>query len=225
MVFILMIIFGFGLLLWTIVYLFSTNQTANHPFEQFEQPVISQSAVGVETEYMQAIDAPLVSNNADFNPSESALSCPVVGQAWFDIGGAVLHPGIYTLPVVDKVPLRVYQLVELAGGFSNDANQLYIARNFNLAEVITDGQKIYIPFTNEELPLVITSGGGGESGIKKEVSVNESSLNELKMLTGVGDARATNIINNRPYQSLEELVERKILTSKILDDNRDRISL
>ena len=50
----------------------------------------------------------------------------------------------------------VYQAIEMAGGLTEQASE----REINLAEGITDGQKLYI-YTREESEALVSSGGGG----------------------------------------------------------------
>ncbi len=63
-----------------------------------------------------------------------------------EIGGAVIHPGVYELPADS----RVVSLVEKAGGISRQADQDFIQQHFNQAESLQDGQKVYVPFRGED---------------------------------------------------------------------------
>lgn len=58
---------------------------------------------------------------------------------------------------------------------------------------------------------------------KGKISINNATLKELKTLSGIGDARALNIINNRPYNNIEEL--ENILGSSIYEKIKDYITL
>lgn len=63
-------------------------------------------------------------------------------EAYIDLSGAVINPGIY------KVPLnaRVGDVITMGGGLSKDASALWVSRNINFSKMVSDTQKIYIPF-------------------------------------------------------------------------------
>ncbi len=60
---------------------------------------------------------------------------------------------------------------------------------------------------------------------KDKISINDASLNELLRLKDIGDVRANDIINNRPYNNINELVSRGILTDGIFKKIRNDISI
>ena len=163
-------------------------------------------------------------------PKESAEKelFTLTKEIWADIGGAVLRPGVYALEVKGDQQPRMFELVKKAGGFRNDANQAYLAKNFNLAVTLSDAQKVYIPFDweNESTVINTSSTGGSEGGqSEQKISMNTANLTQLQTLRGVGEVRAQAIVEGRPYSSLEELVERKIIPQSVLDNNNEIISI
>lgn len=66
--------------------------------------------------------------------------------------------------------------------------------------------------------------GGASSGDTKLIDINSATLTDLKLLPGVGTARAKKIVEGRPYSSVDELKARKVLSNGIYDKIRDRIS-
>lgn len=135
-----------------------------------------------------------------------------------DIEGAVQKPGVYEV----SLNSRLKEVLVLAGGYSEKADRVYCEKNLNLAEIVKDAQKIYIPFTSD------TSIGHGyvepKNGLNM-VNVNTSTESDLDTLVGIGSVKAANIVKNRPYKSLDEMVSRKIITKKNLEDNRERLVL
>lgn len=63
------------------------------------------------------------------------------GRIIIDVAGAVERPGVYEA----TSGARLKDILVLAGGLSADAERRYISRNFNLAKLVTDQEKIYIP--------------------------------------------------------------------------------
>ena len=57
------------------------------------------------------------------------------------------------------------------------------------------------------------------------VNINTATDKELDTLWGIGEARIDGIVKNRPYQSVEELVSKKVLTKQILEKNKDKITV
>ncbi|OGD82878.1 hypothetical protein A2572_03725 [Candidatus Collierbacteria bacterium RIFOXYD1_FULL_40_9] len=135
-----------------------------------------------------------------------------------DIEGAVVAPGVYELTYGD----RLKDVLVLSGGFSELADRIYVQKTINLAELLKDGQKIYIPFLSD------TPQGGGYLEAKNDqrvVNVNTASIDILDTLWGIGEARAENIVKNRPYSSLEEMVSKKVITQQILEKNNGVMSV
>lgn len=117
-------------------------------------------------------------------------------MCYVHVTGAVAHPGVYQLPAGS----RVYQAIEMAGGLTEQASE----REINLAEGITDGQKLYI-YTREESEALVSSGGGGlvgdigaeNGGTDARVNINTADKEELMTLAGIGESKAEAIIAYR----------------------------
>ena len=58
-----------------------------------------------------------------------------------------------------------------------------------------------------------------------KVNINNASQKELESLPGIGPVTARKIIESRPYSSAEELVEKKIVSQKMLDEIKSLIIL
>lgn len=95
-----------------------------------------------------------------------------------DVSGAVKQPGLHIVPKTH----RLGDVIAAAGGLTNQADAQEIAQVLNLASKLTDGQKIYIPFTGEELqkilqrqaPLVTSAAVTGS-----DVAANSNSQQEV----------------------------------------------
>lgn len=62
-----------------------------------------------------------------------------------DISGAVINPGSYTL----SKQSRLKDAVVASGGLSKSADKDFFSRNYNLAKILIDEEKIYVPSYTE----------------------------------------------------------------------------
>lgn len=121
--------------------------------------------------------------------------------------GSVKTKGIVKL----KQGSRISDVIEAAGGITEDADLSKI----NLAYVVEDGQKIYVPNKNDsENTNNITEEAGenvvGDSNTVSEsgkVNINTASQTELETLSGIGPSTALKIINYRNENGNFEKIE------------------
>ncbi len=140
---------------------------------------------------------------------------------WVHIAGAVKHPGVYQL----KDGSRVMEGIEACGGFSEEADRDFL----NLAEPMSDAQKIYVPKIGEDLTQIRMNAGefadspdsranGGvnddsvaHSQFSGKVDINHADKSELTTLPGIGEKKAEDIIRYRTdfgkFQSVEEIMQ------------------
>lgn len=140
-------------------------------------------------------------------------------QVRVDINGAVMKPGVYSLPEGSLVK----DAVAVAGGWHEQADAHYISQELNLAESISDQSKIYIPFKGEK--TVSPDNSQVLGSISSKIKINTASQSELESLEGIGEARAQKIIENRPYSDVADLVSKKIIPVSIFESIKDQISL
>lgn len=152
------------------------------------------------------------------------------------ICGAVREPGVYELPKGS----RLYQAVEAAGGFLEEADADFL----NQAKTLEDGSRICIPTreeTEEALSLgegqpFITGGeesGDGGSGNSRQtdglVNINTASKEELCTITGIGSSRAESIIKYRTengnFHTVEEIMNVEGIKDGLFEKIRDRITV
>jgi len=139
-----------------------------------------------------------------------------------DIEGAVVKPGLYKL----SFNSRIQDGLVAAGGLAAKADRDYVAKNLNLATKLTDGAKIYIPREGEaESIKSITSIKGSAQVLTGQININSASEQELDILPGIGPVTASKIIGGRPYSSIEELLSKKIVGSKVFTQIKDKITV
>lgn len=141
-----------------------------------------------------------------------------------DIGGGVVHPGVYQIPEGS----RLVDAIERAGGFSGKANQDLIEKGMNRASRLIDGAKIYVPMKQAKQTSHNddTSHNNEPEIIGNEpISINSASVDALETLPGVGPVTATKIIELRPYLNLNELVSKQAVGNKLFERIKEKITL
>ncbi len=136
-----------------------------------------------------------------------------------DVEGAVFKSGAYTIPENS----RVQDALIAAGGITQEADQKYFEQNINLAAKLSDGAKIYIPRNGES--ILDIGAQTSTIGQKSQININSASLAILDSLSGIGQTLAQRIIDNRPYQAIEDLVSRKVVGQKEFDKIKDQLSV
>ena len=138
-----------------------------------------------------------------------------------DVEGAVINPGVYSL----KTGSRIQDSLIAAGGLSQEADRAYIEKNINLATALTDGQKIYIPKLSDMKKTGVVDGVSMDSSFSSKININSASISDLDSLSGIGVVTAQKIIDARPYNSIDDLLNRKIVSSKVFEQIKDKISV
>ena len=143
------------------------------------------------------------------------------------VSGAVESAGVYRLPP-DSL---VVDAIEQAGGSADDADLVAI----NLAHPLTDGEQIYVPTQDETSapPAPITRGGviaGGSQASDNDapmgpVDLNTATQEELESLPGIGPAMAQRIIEARPYQTIDDLLQVKGIGEAKLEKLRPYVTV
>ncbi|MFH1536219.1 MAG: helix-hairpin-helix domain-containing protein [Patescibacteria group bacterium] len=138
-----------------------------------------------------------------------------------DIEGAVSKPGVYNLPLNS----RFQDALVASGGLAKDANRTWVEQNLNLAQPLKDGVKIYIPKIGDDGQAGSSATVLNVSSSIDSISINSASEGELDNLPGIGPVTAQKIINNRPYNSIEDLLTKKVVGEKIFGQIRERITV
>lgn len=118
----------------------------------------------------------------------------MIFREFINLTGEIKKPGIYEF----SAGTRLFEIIEQAGGFTDNADQEFISKNINLSQEVKDFDKFHIPSRNESNSSIV--------GVSL-VSLNNATKDQLMTLPGVGPATADKIINQRPFSSIEQLLE------------------
>ena len=139
--------------------------------------------------------------------------------------GAVVNEGVYYL----DASARKEEALFAAGGYAEGAASGYI----NLAEKVTDGERIYFPFENEITESdMISDNISSDKEINSEsskVNINTAGKEELMTLPGIGESKAQLIIDyrneNNGFDSIEELMNIDGIKEGIFNKIKDYVTV
>ena len=153
-------------------------------------------------------------------PTATPLPTPTPRPLQVYVSGAVTHPEVYELPTESIIK----DAIEAAGGATSEAD----LDRINLALSVANGQHIYVPRQGEEsLPISPpTEPSGTTSGTAGgKININTASQSEIETLPDIGPSKAQGIIENRPYDSIEEIQKVPGIGEGIFKKIRDLITV
>lgn len=146
-----------------------------------------------------------VENNEEYSENQN-------GTIKVYITGEIKRSGVYE---VDEKS-RIIDLVEIAGGFTKDAD----TESINLAKYLNDGEKILIPKKGQKVNIENTN-----SDI---IDISSCTLQDLTKLPGIGEKTAATIIEYRDknnFKNFEDLLNIPGIGKKTLESLKGKISL
>lgn len=151
-------------------------------------------------------------------PAASPTPAPLV----IFVSGAVVRPGVYTLPPGS----RVVDALAAAGGPVPEGAPEAV----NQATRLVDGMQVHLPL-RAAAPVVppLSGGQSGQSGDESAsrepvgpVALNRADQSTLEQLPGIGPALAGRILayreENGPFQSVEELTKVRGIGDRLLEE-------
>ncbi len=140
----------------------------------------------ISTEDMQGEELEQVETEA-----EEKENIEETKEIYVFVCGEVRNPGVYKLMDGDRITHALFA----AGGMTDQAAEEYL----NQAEILSDGQKIYVP-DKKEANRMRSSEGDSLSGNETrdgKVNINTADKSELTQLSGIGASRADAILAYR----------------------------
>ncbi len=154
---------------------------------------------------------------ADTVQTEAEENEEITASVWVYVCGEVASPGVYELPEGS----RITDAVEAAGGMTQDAAGTYL----NLAQLVSDGQKIEVP-SAEEAKTLTEAAADSASGV---VNLNRATEAELMTLPGIGESKAKEIIRYREskggFQKPEDLMNISGIKEGVYNKIKDQITI
>lgn len=131
------------------------------------------------------------------------------------VAGHVKEPGIYEVPEGS----RVADAIDVAGGALGEADLDLL----NLAALLSDGQKVYVPAKGEGVP----ADPSGQ--VHGKVNLNTASADQLEELPGVGPVLAQRIVDHREkrggFTSVRQLMEVSGIGPKTFEALKDLVTV
>jgi competence protein ComEA len=130
-----------------------------------------------------------------------------VAQVTVDVAGAVVNPGVYSLPINS----RVIDAIKAAGDTVKGAD----VSDINLARIIKDGEQVYIyppqNYSQKGGSAAHVSPQRAKAKVTGPISLNRASAKELEALDGIGPVLAARIVAyrkiNGPFLTVEDLLK------------------
>ncbi len=145
------------------------------------------------------------------------------------ITGQVNSPGVLELAENS----RIEDAINLAKGLTQEAN----IQNINLAFILEDGQKLYIPsiYDNNVVEYISTENdiniieNPAQTSNTSKININKADIEDLKRLPGVGDSLAIKILDyrkqNGKFKTIEELKNVNGIGDKKFEKLKEYISI
>lgn len=162
-----------------------------------------------------------------------------------EISGEIEKPGVYHF----SPGARIDDLLQQAGGVTEEADTEWLAKALNRAAKLSDGQKLYIPARNasqseaggprvnnnqqSSYSTAKETSTNSEENVSRTIiseaanrltNINSASLAELDKLPGIGPVYAQKIVDHRPYSDVSELKSKKVVPNATFEKIKDKIS-
>ena len=128
--------------------------------------------------------------------------------------GAVKNPGVYKI----KEGSRICDIIALAGGGTSDS----AVDTLNLARVLKDEERIFVPTIQEAETIEVLEKKGSQ-----KINLNTATKEQLMTLSGIGEAKAEDIIayraENGDFQTIEDIMKISGIKEAAFQKIKDKI--
>jgi len=118
-------------------------------------------------------------------PAPLEIESSAMQTLMVDVAGAVINPGVYSLPL----NARVFEAIKAAGGLKKGAD----TSDINQARILRDGEQIYV------YPTTTSAGGVSRPAVRKNgpIMINRATVKDFESLDGIGPVLANRIVSYR----------------------------
>ena len=142
----------------------------------------------------------------------------VIEYIYVDIKGQVKNPGVYKLDQGS----RLFQVINLAGGLTDDANSLLI----NMSILLEDQMNIYVPSIHDKEPIDVIPNEEPDDFL---IDINQAGATLLETLPGIGPSTAQNIIDYRNeygyFDTIEDIMNVPNIGEATFENIKDLITV
>lgn len=191
----------------------------------------------VEEDIIDEVDENVSSTDGSLEITNEMIS--------IDIKGEVINPGVYEL----SKGSRVVDAIEISGGVTKNAD----TSNINLSKLLSDENVIIVSskkstqvvkyvekecncpsindacISNKDIIASESEEKNTNSSVSGKVSINTATKTELMNLNGIGESKATDIINYRNenglFQSIEDIKKVSGIGDKLFEKIKDQITI
>lgn len=191
-----------------------------------------QSADDAETGSESGSGAGNAGNPEEAGEDRAFAESAEVPKVHVHVCGAVKKAGVYLL----SANAIVEDAIMAAGGAAKGSAVDYL----NLAETVSEGDKIYVPFLkdlDDPYGVAAQSSGGtagnaassSEDGQSTLVNINTADRAQLMTLSGIGETRADAIISyresNGSFQKIEDIMKVSGIKEGAFEKMKDQITV
>lgn len=157
---------------------------------------------------------------AEENDTEEEEEIPAE-DIYVYVCGEVRNPGVYKLAAGSRINHAIFA----AGGMTDLAADSYL----NQAELLEDGQKIYVPDKEEVEEQTLAAVLEKAEAADDRININTADKAQLTQLSGIGDSRAEAIITYREtvgaFENIEDIKKIDGIKDGIFEKIKDKIKV
>lgn len=163
-----------------------------------------------------------IDNKEEISRAEASVdSVTEVKLITVHVCGEVVFPGVYQL----EEGARVVRAIDAAGGVCAGAMQDYL----NLASVLNDGDKVYVPSKQEIEAGILPDNTDGTGEAMLSININTATKSELMQLPGIGESKAESILAYRQehgsFTTIEDIMQISGIKEAVYSQIKDYIKV
>ena len=194
--------------------------------------------IGLMIYFIKMNDKEAYEDTLTFNETTTKTTSEVFEKNYIDIKGSVKNPGVYEFKKND----RVIDAINMAGGLLKNAN----TSNINLSQKLVSEMVIYVMNNSEikngskviscdtkcKTEVIEVNNCVEENNIEKsndKININTATIEQFTSISGIGEAKAKNIIeyrnSNGNFKSIEDIKNISGIGEALFNKIKDKITV